>query len=116
MTEEQIELARRLMAHPQWMAEIGEALSAGRDWYGVRWVDTSLSTVPDLTDAATGGVLLEMVGNLIGGDVNVRYGHRGAKYPGRWYRLDLAGFLAPGPCPALAEACARALLALWGDE
>ena len=68
--------------------------------------DKDGALVPDLTDAATGGVLLDMLGD---GWLAVRARGWGVYKPG-----------SPINPPrhhgaTLAEACARALLAEWGE-
>jgi len=115
MTEEQIELARRLVAHPRWMAKIGEALSAGRDSYGMRWADTSPSTALDLTDAATGGVLLEMLrAEFCDGNSTITIEVEDDNTQMLLGRRNRRSWSVSAAFPP--EACAHALLALWGDE
>jgi len=113
MTEEQIELARRLIAHPRW------------EWPAfirVDWtdIDEVAYPIPDLTNAATGGVLLEMVVEAAG--IEGRDLHAAPDTDEGWYVClpclwdgydeNSMNFLGA----TLAESCARALLALWGDE
>ena len=69
MTPELIELARAAMALPGW--RIPRPDGQLRDEHGIKWVASdpldfqrggSGHPVPDLTDAATGGVLVSMLG------------------------------------------------------
>lgn len=142
MNDEQRDLARRLAAHPRWVWRRGvlaleDPLSGNwqpgdREWRIITGApDVSAVTseneihetpympsafaraVPDLTDAATGGVLLDMLdytrfGWLV--TIGVKHGVR------RWAVYE-RGDAEPGMgwCPTLAEACARALLAEWGE-
>lgn len=119
MNDEQLDLARRLAAHPRFHPERGMVWhhnDAGRgvavdDGWGIPLVRECYENsglyredgwVPDLTDAATGGVLWEMAGRPLvgpkGGGVTV------AQSEPRFTPYDGA---------TLAEACARALLAEW---
>lgn len=133
MNDEQLDLARRLAAHPKFKWQPGmlaRERSPSGNWqpgdYEWRIVDgePDLSAVtsegdiqqaqnmpigfawayPDLTDAATGGVLLDVLGP--GWTVITRIGKVDAHPTG------CAG--PPGVSGAtVAEACARALLAEW---
>lgn len=121
MTDEQRDLARRLAAHPRWVWRrgvlalfepapycYGELRIEEDGWTPTwcddiaqpnGWPDVKRVAWPDLTDAATGGVLWEMAGRLevTATKESVRVGLH-----------DATG-------STLAEACARALLAEWGD-
>ena len=123
MNPDQLDLARRLAAHPRFRWH--ERMYA-RDRYGTGYgtithvgsnyvvvndkYESGLSdVVPDLTDAATGGVLWEMagrpgVGPCRSGMVTVSQWSRGEKPR-----------LLPYDGATLAEACARSLLAEWGE-
>lgn len=111
MNDEQLDLARRLARCPQYKPEPVTA-DYTRRLCGTRVVrDVDGKLIPDLTDAATGGVLLDMLdytgtGWLVA--VSVKQGVR------RWAVYE-RGDAEPGMgwCPFLAEACARALLAEW---
>lgn len=131
MNPEQLDLARRLAAHPRFQWRRGMAAlydpapychGADRiDEDGWRpehcdyialpngWPDAKREAWPDLTDAATGGVLWGMagmpgVGPCRAGMVTVSQWTRGEKPR-----------LLPYDGATLAEACARALLAEWGE-
>ena len=137
MNDEQRDLARRLAAHPrfEWrdgMAALEDPPSSNwqpgdREWRIITGApdlsavtaegdvheapympSTFARAVPDLTDAATGGVLLDMLGagrcvvrdrylDGVGDEWTVGRGNHG------------------GRGTTLAEACARALLAEWGE-
>ena len=130
MNDEQKELARRLAAHPRWVWRRGvqpEYSLAPFVWRCERveedgwnpqhcddialpdgWPGAKREAWPDLTDAATGGVLLDMLGagrcvvrdrylDGVGDEWTVGRGNHG------------------GRGTTLAEACARALLAEWGE-
>lgn len=106
MNDEQRDLARRLADAIRYgpqprkvhVIERSSRMRCVRDRDG--------ALIPDLTDAATGGVLLDMLGD---GWLAVRARGWGVHKPG-----------SPISPPrhhgeTLAEACARALLAEWGD-
>lgn len=134
MNDEQRDLARRLAAHPRfewrpgmlaledpslgnwqpgdyrWRIITGApdlaAVTAEHDIHEAPYMPYAFArAVPDLTDAATGGVLLGMLG------------------PGWSLDTNAASIELRGPCgkggvyvgDSLAEACARALLDQWGD-
>lgn len=128
MNDEQRELARRMAAHPRFELRAGMLLISGDEHtpvarvldIGDKWVwfacGGSIGPCepseaigegdhPDLTDAATGGVLLDMLGP--GWTVITRSG-----------KVDAHPTGCAGP-PAvsgatMAEACARLMLAKWG--
>lgn len=70
MTEEQIALARRLVAASWWEWPLGVAWVAPgasipiRGWYVDGQTYVPFGALPDLTDDATAGVLLGMLGRL----------------------------------------------------
>jgi hypothetical protein len=73
------------------------------------WPDAKREAWPDLTDDATGGVLLGMLGDwwavrIVKGGVTVRPSGQGERS-----HLSRSG-------ATLAEACARVLLAAWARE
>lgn len=127
MNDEQLDLARRLAAHPrfQWRRGAqpvyepapfvwGRLDRVEEDGWNPQhcddialpdgWPDAKREAYPDLTDAATGGVLLDVLGP--GWTVITRIGKVDAHPTG------CAG--PPGVSGAtVAEACARALLAEW---
>ena len=125
MTNEQIELARALVGLEGFRWEAGMRLRLWTEFFPqpVRIIGTSpyiaahegdwcanpctgahLRDVPDLTDPATGGVLLEALG-LDGWDVICSF----HDFPG-WQVSSYREGLAFGGA-TLAEACARALVA-----
>lgn len=149
MNEEQLRLARELAGHPKFKWQAGmlaRERSPTGNWqpgdYEWRIVDgePDLSAVtsegdlheapnmpvgfvwahPDLTDDATGGVLLGMLddGHVAMGPEKVQRGSAPAE------RLWIVKtYVAPGALGApyclgvtLAEACARVLLAVWARE
>lgn len=65
MTPEQIEIARRLVAADWWEWRVGMLDQYGRrfPWDGGR-ARPSMDVLPDLTDGATGGVLLGMIRSI----------------------------------------------------
>lgn len=137
MNTEQLDLARRLAAHPrfEWCAgmlalenpssghwqpgdyvwrivtgapDVMALLSEG-DVHEAPYMPSSfLEAVPDLTDDATGGVLLVVLG---GGLVL----YRSALYP-LWSARRNDGKSIEHLGSTLAEVCARALLAEWGES
>lgn len=136
MNDEQKELARRLAAHPRWVWRRGVLPvyeCAPYVWRHERveedgwnpqycddiampngWPDAKREAWPDLTDAATGGVLAGMLGP--GWVFECCTSSGGAT---KW-KAYLRGYIlakdAAVHCGAtLAEACARALLAKWGE-
>ena len=150
MTEEQIEIARRLVACGQFYWTGGTLMAfryEGEDeWMAIRldcdgWGeglgkdhsrmiedsreeggDPMVDTIPDLADDATGGVLLGM---LCSADGVVCVEPQCVNPPWRtpsepaWsvvVGIDDAGELSRYEGSTLAEACARALLAVWGAE
>lgn len=132
MNDEQLDLARRLAAHPRFEWREGMAareVSLTGNWqpgdYGWRILsgapDVAAVTsegdmhevpympsafaraVPDLTDAATGGVLLDMLGD------RWRTHRLGCWAVSKGIEPDRTRHFGS----TLAEACARALLAEW---
>jgi len=138
MNAEQLDLARRLAAHPrfEWCAgmlalenpssghwqpgdyvwrivtgapDVMALLSEG-DVHEAPYMPSSfLEAVPDLTDDATGGVLLGMLGP----GCSVLRDKRRAGQSDEW---TVASGPGGGSGATLAEACARALLAEWGES
>lgn len=140
MNPDQLDLARRLAEHPRFEWRRGmvaiESLPSGNwqpgdyEWrilVGVPHVAAVTSehciheapympaafakACPDLTDAATGGVLLDMLGD--GWNTERYLAGTGAsawtaRKRGSWDHPTHNGL-------TLAEACARALLAEWGE-
>lgn len=106
------DLARRLVAHPRWVWAVGTAL-AGGDQIRPDTLAVTHRSLPDLTSDATGGVLLGMV-VLAGRDVGLEWLRttQGDMLAVDWYVGDVMK-VARGS--TLAEACARALLKLWGE-
>ena len=132
MTPDQLDLARRLAAHPRFVWRRGAQpvyepapFVWGRldrveedgwnpqhcDYIALPngWPDAKREAYPDLTDAATGGVLLDMVRALF---VEVEMSMNKDGFGLNCWRSfgRLVGFTGA----TLAEACARALLAEWG--
>lgn len=106
MNDEQRDLARRLADAIRYRQRPPEAPQIWRRSRMKCVRDKDGALVPDLTDAATGGVLLDMLGD---GWLAVRARGWGVHKPG-----------SPISPPrhhgeTLAEACARALLAEWNE-
>lgn len=109
MNPDQLDLARRLARCPQYKPEPVTA-DYTRRLCGTRVLrDANGTLIPDLTDAATGGVLWEMAGKPaihvarpVGEPEEARA--RPNSFPLNTWCAGLT----------LAEACARALLAEWG--
>lgn len=99
MTPDQIDLARVLVMHPRfrWLApmaaEDGDRVCPGRDEDPDRGWRRDGTILPDVTDPATAGVLLGMLG-------------RPTTLPAPWICDWHAGV-------PLGEAVARALLVVW---
>lgn len=110
MNDEQKELARRLARCSQYKPEPVTA-DYTRRLCGTRVVrDVDGALIPDLTDAATGGVLLDMLGPGWGSTRDRRV----ADLP-ESFRVYPVGAGSAWSGDTLAEACARALLAKWGE-
>lgn len=133
VNDEQLDLARRLAAHPRFHPERGMVWhhnDAGRgvavdDGWGIPLVRECYENsglyredgwVPDLTDAATGGVLLDMLGPNWNSN-RTREWDEANDGPDRdrWFVWKTAGMKVVYRGTTLAEACARALLAEWGE-
>lgn len=129
MNPDQLDLARRLAAHPrfEWRSGMRAMYDPAPFCYGTDridedgwrpdhcdyigrpdgWPDAKREAWPDLTDAATGGVLLDVL----------RPGYL------EYFPEEHIWLTRKKPAPdapyhvgkALAEACARALLAEWGE-
>ena len=147
MNPDQLDLARRLAAHPrfewrrgmaalesspsgnwqpgdyEWRILSGApdvaAVTSEHDIHEAPYMPSAFARAyPDLTDAATGGVLLEMLvqacGDGVGwfikraGTYTVTHGTEKTSKPGLMRTKKATG-------TTLAEACARALLAEWGE-
>ena len=131
------DLARKLAAHPRWrwvegmlLAELGYARRwriGGRDtdhtfWLvvsdgQVRWavLGSNSEWTPDLTDAATAGVLLGQIPHLR----EVVHRENPEAWCVRWAELPAGSVwrVSTRPwCPTLGEAAALALLSLWGPS
>lgn len=103
MTPEQTALARELAEHPCWPLKRKPSTRGFRCDDGIRWVFPGHGEMlPDLCDAATAGVLLDMLPKV--GAVIRRETETLVAVPPVLYRGDCLG-----------EACARALLALWKE-
>ena len=137
MTATVADLARELVGHPKWewrdgMLALSEALPfrvteitteegqilllEGDPDCFINWstAKTYASVWPDLTDAATAGCLLAMLGDdvqaLLHFTTETRWGvYRNTMDP---YMSNKRGHIGA----TLGEACARALLALWNQE
>ena len=127
MNDEQLDLARRLAAHPRFELRAGmRLLDHETPWVvlsvrdgRVTFAMDEVTDLPinlalssgdrlDLTDAATGGVLLDMLGS---GYLVERFSPEvGVPWSVRRYDFDDGPFYVG---KSLAEACARALLAEW---
>lgn len=112
MNPDQLDLARRLAASDEFVnraAPIHPGRSRSLDGMKVILASDApgSAAIPDLTDDATGGVLLGMLG---GGWISYRSVTRAS------WSVRLAGGESPEYLgTSLAEACARALLAEWGE-
>jgi len=71
--------------------------------------------VPDLGDAATGGVLFMMLCENLSADVDLKVGRKGPRRT-RWFRISIGGSMEPGPYSFLGEAAGRSLLNLWRER
>lgn len=132
MNPDQLDLARRLAAHPrfewrpgmlaledppssnwqpgddQWRIVTGApdlaAVTSEGDVHEAPYMPNAFAqAVPDLTDAATGGVLWELAGKP-----------QSATYPDETMVWTAIGVRAGGA--TMAEACARLMLATWDGE
>jgi hypothetical protein len=127
MTETELDLARRLVAHPKWAWAGGMLWGHGdpatRDWCWGRWPDPPApdGSIPDLADPATRGCLQAMLYEAGEGIVAVvpdpvMIDHYAVcdsvSFEGRMVWAERHG-LPRGP---LGEALARALLAVWGES
>lgn len=112
MNDEQKDLARRLARCPQYKPRAMSDDTSLR-YCGTRVVrDTDGRLIPDLTSAATGGVLWEMAGRLliVGVGESGFVSLQGPEMP------EHGGATLMFGGDTLAEACARALLAEWGES
>jgi len=108
MTEEQIALARRLVAHPRWRRPPGLILCAVVN-------ERRREMLPNLTDAATGGVLLEMLrAEFCDANATITIEVEDDNTQMLLGRRNRRSWSVSAAFPP--EACAHALLALWGDE
>ncbi len=116
MNEEQITLAHRLVAHPRWEWRDGiRLLNNGHDRGrlimppGPDWTEKQgRNFYPDLTDTGTAGVLLGMLENQA-----LWLEWAPSAMPD--YGCTVTVYGQPGQAGATpGEACARALLELWG--
>lgn len=109
------EVARALAAHPRWvwapaMLPVG-CYRVGGDGFEPG-VDGPPDAVPDLTDAATAGVLLGMLAEALPPGSEVYAGRDAGSLlwaAGNGYRLHET-------CATLGGAAGRALLAVWGPS
>lgn len=138
MSPEQLDLARRLAAHRRFVWREGmaarersptgnwqpgdyewrilsgapdvAAVTSEGDMHEAPYMPSAFAiAVPDLTDAATGGVLLDMLGPMhVVENIGVEFGVPAWRVRGLYF--DDGPFYVGN---TLAEACARALLAEW---
>lgn len=125
MSPDLLALARAYVALPGAPTMTEALLSYGvgakcyrRDSAGVLWVDGALENaidyewLPDLTDDATGGVMLGMLGMLGGVSLDIRTGNVDCTRAVWGYWLDGEHWRVIQPCATLAEACARVAVPL----
>lgn len=120
MTNDERDLAKQLAEHPRWRWMPGmEAIAAdGSPWRpGIIMCAEHMrpDDVPDLSDGATQGCLIEMLGSRF---ECLHYRRHTADLGGTLWSVLVLG---PSGCRqdrrgyTLGEALARALLAAWGD-
>ncbi len=124
MTPEQIELAKRLAAHPRWEWHddmiVGAIGPKSGHFMSDPWPEhdpvaaeaRSTVLVPDLGSMATAGVLLGMLSSEAGACVQVAQDRAGSWSVDPWGH---AGTQQAQWWPCLGEALAWALLAVWGS-
>jgi len=117
MTEEQTALARRLVEHDRWQWAAMDGVlqvAKGQDDYRTHLVYMASTKMrewlPDLGDDATGGVLLGML-VATGRDFAI---HAPPNLISGGWDIDFFG-ADYHDGDTLAEACAHALLAVWGE-
>lgn len=137
MTPDQLELARRLVAHERWEWKAGmlahsDGLAAAgyhnirakgdqedeenfSGWHGGSWGADDFGMAPDLTDDATGGVLLGVL-RADAHDVRMEWDSDYGINDRDGWSLTFDGRVLVQFAPAMAEAAARALLAVWDAE
>lgn len=111
MNDEQRDLARRLADAIRYRQRPPEAPQIWRRSRMKCVRDKDGALVPDLTDAATGGVLLDMLGP--GWVARCDSGSGGERVWSVWDAAKRESVTTPDA--TLALACARALLAEWGE-